>query len=448
MKRLAIAGLAAGLGMAFAVGQERTGIDWRTTGDEAIGLFKEYLAIDTSNPPGDVSRAAEFLAGVLRREGIDVELLWTDRASGRVNVLARLKGDGSKPPLMLLNHMDTVPVDRAGWSVDPFAGIEKDGSIYGRGALDMKNFGIAQLMSMVLLKRSGIPLQRDVVFVAVADEEVSGDLGAGWIAEHKWDEIRAEYVLDEGGFGTEGFFTGDDRLIFSVGVAEKKVLWLKLTTEGTEGHGSMPPKANANFILAQALARVAAWETPIRITPVVDEMIRRLGPLEDTLYNNALRRNTVSLTVLKGYVGDPPKTNVIPGHAEANLDCRLLPDQDPDEFVEQLRGVIDDPRVRVEFLEKPPPSVVSPHDTGLFAAIESEIAAVHPDAVVLPHLIIYGTDSRYFREKGATCYGFFPGAVSLAEYRKIHGNDESVRAESLRSAVKIYFNVVARVAGR
>jgi acetylornithine deacetylase/succinyl-diaminopimelate desuccinylase-like protein len=233
--------------------------------------------------------------------------------------------------------MDTVPVDRSGWSVDPLKGIEKDGYIYGRGALDMKNFGIVQLMSMVLLKRNDIPLERDVIFLAVADEETSGTLGSGWIVENIWDDIDAEFVLDEGGFGTQGFFVDKEKLIFSVGVAEKQVLWLKLYVEGVSGHGSMPPQENANFILAQAMDRVGRHQTPIQTTPVVSEMKKRLGELDDTPYNNALLRNTISLTVLKGYVGDPPKSNVIPGKSEAVLDCRLLPGQSPDDFVEELK---------------------------------------------------------------------------------------------------------------
>ncbi|MFQ5741750.1 MAG: M20/M25/M40 family metallo-hydrolase [Acidobacteriota bacterium] len=421
--------------------------DWDKAGAEAVRRFERYLSINTSNPPGDVSGAAAFYREALEGAGIPVRLIWTDRDSGRVNVLARLRGSGKKRPLMLLNHMDTVPVDPTGWSVDPFSGIRKDGYIYGRGALDMKNFGITQLMSMILLKRRGIQLDRDVVFVGVADEEVSGELGSGWIAENLWHEIDAEYVLDEGGFGTEGFFTRDERLIVSVGVAEKQVLWLRLSTTGTEGHGSMPPAENANFIMARALGRVAAYKTPTRITPVVAEMMARLGELDETPYNNALQRNTISLTVMKGYVGDPPKSNVIPARAEAVLDCRLLPGQDPAAFVADLRRVIDDARVKMDFLERPIESIVSPFDTDLFRVIEKEVQALLPEAITLPHLVIYGTDSRYFRKKGAICYGFFPGPVSMQEYRRIHGNDERIRESSLRTAVRIYFNVLKNFCG-
>jgi len=417
-------------------------IDWQSAGDETVEKFQKYLSINTTNPPGDVSAAAQFFLDIFEKENVPVELIWSDKSTGRAHVLARLKGSGTKRPLLMLNHMDVVPVNREEWSVDPFAGIKEGDYIYGRGALDMKNNGIVQCMTMVLLKRNNVKLDRDVIFLAVPDEETSGRLGVQWIIENKWEEINAEYVLDEGGFGTEGFFTGDNRLIVSVGVAEKKTNWLRLSTTGTSGHGSMPPEENANFIMAQALARVAAYNTPIHHTPVVEEMIKRIGKLEDTPYNNALQRNTISLTVLKGFVSDPPKSNVIPGISEAVLDCRLLPGQNPNEFVEQLRKVINDPRIKIGYVEPEVKSIVSPHDTGLFRTIEKEVKKVYPDAVTIPHLIIYGTDSRYFRKKGAICYGFFPGPVTMEEYRTIHGNDERIRETSLRNAARIYYNTI------
>jgi acetylornithine deacetylase/succinyl-diaminopimelate desuccinylase-like protein len=424
------------------------GQDWNAVGDETVRMFRDYLSIDTANPPGDVSVAADFYKRALEEAGASVELHWTDRENGKVNLVSRLKGSGSKRPLMLLNHFDTVPVDRSGWSVDPFSGIRKDGYIYGRGALDMKNFGIMQLMTMVLLSQNKVDLERDVVLVTVADEEMLGDLGARWVAENLWDDIDAEYVFDEGGFGTQGFFTNDDRLIFSVGVAEKKVLWLKLIARGTEGHGSMPPDDNANFILAKALSRLADYQTPEQIIPVVAEMKNRLGELVDTPYNNAIRRNTVSLTVLKAYVGEPPKSNVIPDHSEAVLDCRLLPDQDPEEFMDELRKVLDDPRIEFEILSAPGESIISPFNTELFRVIERETKKIYPASITLPHLIIYGTDSRFFRERGAICYGFFPGPVTMEEYGTIHGNDERVREESIRNGIRIYYNVVREFCGK
>ncbi|MCP4727793.1 MAG: M20/M25/M40 family metallo-hydrolase [bacterium] len=418
---------------------------WKKIEDETVDLFKRYIRTNTMNPPGDVTSAIEFYSGIFDREGIPYEVFWTDRENGKGNILAHLKGSGRKRPVMMLNHMDVVPVDMESWDVDPFDAVTKDGYIFGRGTLDMKNYGIVQMMSMVLLKRNGITLDRDLFFLAVCDEETSGELGAGWIARNKWDDIDAEYVLDEGGFGTQRFFTNDDRLIFSVGVAEKKVCWLKLDTYGTEGHGSMPPKENANFIMTRALGKVADYETPITINPVVREMINRLGPLADTPYNNALQRNTISLTVIQGYVGDPPKSNVIPDESHAVLDCRLLPETDPDEFIEELKQVINDDRVEINYIEAPKEAIVAPFDTDMFRAIEKETKEVFPESITLPHLIIYGTDSRFFRDKGAICYGFFPGPVTMDEYRRIHGNNERIRETSIRSAVKIYYNVMKSV---
>jgi len=417
-------------------------IDWQEVSDKTVQALQQYVSINTSNPPGDVSQAAKFYEDQFKKAGVPVELYWTKKETGRVNVLGHLKGNGSKKAVMMLNHMDVVPVNRDAWEVDPFKGIKKDGCIWGRGSLDMKNYGVVQMMTMILLHQNNVKLDRDVFFLGVADEEITGTLGADWMAANEWDKIDAEFVLDEGGFGTQGFFTNDDRLIFSVGVAEKKVMWLKLSVSGTPGHGSMPPTDNANFIMTQALARVAQYETPIRITPVVAEMERRIGKLADTPYNNALRRNTISLTVTKGYTGDPPKSNVIPGVAEAVLDCRLLPDQDPDEFLAELKRVIAEPRMKYEFIQKPGESIVSPFDTDLFRAIEEQNKRFYPDSETVPHLIIYGTDSRIFRRLGAVCYGYFPGAVTMDEYRRIHGDNERIREESLRKAVRVYYNVI------
>ncbi len=414
-------------------------------GQEAVQLLKEYIRINTINPPGDVTAAAKFLQDILEKEGIPVELYWPDKATGRVNLLAQLKGSGKKAPLLMLHHMDVVPVDERGWTEEPFGGAEKDGYIYGRGSLDMKNYGIVQLMSMLQLARHGVKLDRDLLLLAVCDEEIGGELGAGWMVENHWDDMAPEFVLDEGGFGTERFFTDDDRLIFSVGVAEKQMLALNLSVNRAPGHASMPPKESANFILAEALGRIAAYETPENLTPVAKEMEERLGGLEDTLYNSAVKRNTISLTVLNGFVGDPPKTNVIPERSEAVLDCRLLPEQDKDAFLKELTEVINDDRIDIRpIMEPKQESVVSSYDSDLFRVIEEETVAIYPDSVTLPHLVIYGTDSRYFRDRGATCYGFFPGPVHMEEYSRIHGNDERIRTKSLKNAAEIYCNVVRR----
>jgi len=415
--------------------------DWDAVGDETVELLLKYLKINTINPPGNVVEAAEYLYGLLDEAGVPVEMIWTNRDNGKVNVLARHRGSGGKRPLMLLNHMDTVPYDRDAWTVDPLGAVRKEGYIYGRGALDMKNYGIVQLMTMVLLERNNVKLDRDVMFLAVCDEE-GGSFGTSWINRNMKDEIDPEFVLDEGGFGTQGFFTNDDRLIFSVGVAEKRNYTMRLSAEGTPGHASMPPEDNANFILARALGRIADYQTPEIRTNVTDEMKRRLGTLAKTPYNNALLRNTISLTIMRGYVGERGKSNVIPGRAEATIDCRLLPGQDPLAFVKDIENVIDDPRVKIRNRGGTIINDVSSFDNELFRIIEREAKKVFPGSLTLPHLIIYATDSRHFRRRGATCYGFFPGPVSMEEYRTIHGDDERIREESLRQALRVYYNVV------
>ena len=244
---------------------------------EAITLLKEYITINTVNPPGDVTPAANFLKDIIEKENIPVELYWSDKSTGRVNLLARLNGSGANNPLLMLHHMDVVPVDERGWTVEPFGGVEKDGYLCGRGSLDMKNYGVVQLMSMLQLVRQGVDLDRDLLFLAVCDEEIGGELGAKWMVENHWDDMAPEFVLDEGGFGTEGFFTKDNRLIFSVGVAEKQMFALNLSIKRPPGHASMPPKENANFILSEALARVAAYTTPENLTPVAKRNGESIG---------------------------------------------------------------------------------------------------------------------------------------------------------------------------
>jgi len=416
---------------------------------EEVILFQKYLSIDTSNPPGDVSKAIEFLRQTLEREGIPVELVWTNKYLGRGNVIARLKSSGKKRPIVLLHHMDVVPVNLSSWRVNPFGGIVKDEYIYGRGALDMKNIGIAQLMTLIQLKRNNIPLERDVILLAVCDEETGSTMGASWIVINNWNDMKAEYLLDEGGFGTQGFFTNNNKLIVSVGIAEKRSSSVTLSVRGNSGYLLMLPKDNPSVILVQALAKIADYQMPEHITPAVAEMMKRLGTLDNTPYNNAIKRNTFSLVKLKDFVGDSSTTNVIPDRAEATLECSLLPGQDVNALIAELRKVINDPRVTLSAPRRQPfiksetdSSVTSPFDTELFRIIEQETKKVYPESITIPSVVIYPTDSRLFRPKGAVCYGFFPGLITMDDYRTIHLNNERIRVESFTTAVKIYYNVV------
>src|SRR6266571_3896569 len=362
--------------------------DWKALGDEAIALLSQYLRINTTNPPGNEIAAARWLAQVLQRDGITAQVF--EPAPGKANLYARLRGDGSARPIILLNHMDVVLASPEYWSVDPFGGVIKDGYIWGRGAQDMKGEGIAELMTLLVLKRAGVPLKRDVIFLATADEEVGQGVGAGWFVEHHPELVRdAEFLVNEGGT----IRLGEDRRVeyYGVGTTEKSPLWLQLVARGTAGHGSRPTPDNPVHRLIRGVARVAAYQTPLAVTPAVDRYFRDLATIEpdalrrgwfqdiraalrDTaaaraitadLTYNALLRNTISITGLKG----SDKTNVIPPVASAALDVRLLPGQNPAAFLADLVRVVGDSAVTITPQGPNWPATESPTDTELFRAI-------------------------------------------------------------------------------
>ncbi len=248
-------------------------INWDAVFEEAVEVLTTYLRIDTSNPPGRERAACEFLGGILEREGIAYELF--DPGDERVSLRATLPGDGSRPPLMLLNHTDVVPVQREYWDEDPFAGLIRDGEIWGRGALDMKGLGVAELLTLLTLKRQGLPLARDLVFLAVADEEAGGLRSIEWLATHHPAALEAEYVINEGGGGTTELF-GVERPVFTVATGEKGPLWLRLVAEGRAGHGSVPHDDNALERLVRALQRLQHWERDLQPSPVLAEYFARL----------------------------------------------------------------------------------------------------------------------------------------------------------------------------
>jgi len=436
--------------------------------DMAVRLLRQYLQIDTSNPPGNELRAALFYKGLLEREGIPV--LVDEFAPGRANLLATLKGDGARRPLILANHMDVVPADASRWSVPPFSGLLKDGLIYGRGSEDMKTEGILQLLTMLRLKRDGVALDRDVLFLATADEEAdfAGALRA--LSPEGWrDRLKdAEFLITEGG---ENLIeaAGKPPVYFGVETAEKGPFWLKLKTTGTPGHGSRPIADSATNRLLRALDRVRLHRTQMKVLPSVqrffqDQAARVTGPrvawyrdmraaLADpvaarTLYEDrevsALLRNTISITVLKaGY-----KTNVIPGTAEAELDVRLLPGEDPQAFLAELRGVIDDASVEIV-----PPAVFRPPnqsavDTELFRVIQQALGRHFPGVPVTTKMLTGATESVLFRPLGIACYGFTPLLTTAEETATGHGDDERISQATVRRSTGIFYEVVRDIAAR
>src|SRR6185503_2671182 len=290
--------------------------DWKAVEHDAIKTLQDYVRINTSNPPGDVTKAADFLIDILKREGIPVTRY--ESGPGRSIVLARLKGSGTGGKAILLeSHMDVVPTDPSRWSADPFGAQIADGRMWGRGTIDMKGIGTSYLYAFIMLHRLQVPLTRDVLLLFVPDEEVGGAMGAEWMRKNHYAELDPEYVIDEGGFGSREMFTAG-KLVFGISVAEKKIMWLKLRAEGVAGHGSQPHGQNPNEHLMRALARLFAEPIAAAPFPVVDTMKQRIGgPLTENKFNNAIQHSTISLTSLRSGVGDPPKVNVIPSVAEA-----------------------------------------------------------------------------------------------------------------------------------
>ncbi len=429
-------------------------------GEQTVVRLQEYLKIDTTNPPGNESRAVEFFARLLDEEGIPYEK--AESAPGRGNLWARLKG-GEEPGIMLLNHTDVVPADKNYWNTEPLSGEIIDGEIYGRGALDMKGTAMVQFQAFLALHRAGKPLRRDVLFMATADEEAGGFYGAGWLVENRPEIFEnVGFLLNEGGSGSRD---GDD-VVFSVEVTQKVPLWLRLVASGEPGHGSMPRVSSAVGRLIKALSTVNNYEFQPRILPAVEvyfeglaetqkgergEQFARLSTavkdpnflLELQLENpflHALTRNTCSITRLEG----SSKINVVPTEASAEIDCRLLPDQDHDEFIELLRSIINDPALRIEKIMGFTPAV-STTDTELYRAIVEVCGKHFPEANVIPSVSTGFTDSHFFRDLGIVSYGFDPTVVPLAIEGTIHGNNERIPVESVRNGVRHLLEILQLV---
>jgi acetylornithine deacetylase/succinyl-diaminopimelate desuccinylase-like protein len=410
--------------------------------DEVTTLLQQYVRIDTSNPPGTTSKAADFLTGVLQREGIAVTRYESE--PGKAIVLARLKATVTPPAgkaVLLLHHMDVVPADRSQWKMDPFSGTIQGSDIWGRGSLDMKGQGVAQLVAFLMLKRQGVPLSRDVILLAEPDEEVGGTMGARWMIANHYAELDPEYVIDEGGFGSRDLFTAN-KLVYGIAVAEKKLIWLKVRAEGVAGHGSQPNDQNPNDRLAKALGRLLGQPLPSSDFSVLNTMKSRVGTFAANKFTNAITHSTISLTWMRSGVGEPPKINVIPSVAEAGLDCRVLPGTTRDQWLDDIRRRLGDPTLKIDVINESDDPVVSPQDTPVYRAIEAAILRRHPDAVVTPMLIPYGTDSNAFRPKGATSYGIFPAILPANVVSQMHGDAEHMPLAAVREGAEVLFDAL------
>ena len=417
--------------------------------DEPTRLLQEYVRIDTSNPPGDTRKAAEFVAGVLEREGIGVTRY--ESGPGKAFVYARLKSSATPPAgkaIVLLHHMDVVPADRSQWKMDPFAATVQDDVLWGRGAMDMKGMGVAEMLAFLRLKREGVTLNRDVILLAEPDEEVGGALGARWMIANHYAELDPEYVIDEGGFGSREMFA-PGRLVYGISVAEKKIVWLKVRAEGIAGHGSQPHDQNPNDRLVKALERLLGQPLPGGNFEVLQTMKERIGTFAANKFTNAIQHSTIALTWLRSGVGEPPKVNVIPSVAEAGLDCRVLPGTTRDDWIGEIRRRLGDASLKIELINESDDPVVTTQEAPLYRNLEAAIKRLHPDATVTPMLVPYGTDSNAFRPKGVKSYGIFPAILSAETVASMHGDAERVPLTGVREAAEVFYEAVkATASGR
>jgi acetylornithine deacetylase/succinyl-diaminopimelate desuccinylase-like protein len=433
-------------------------IDWAKARAEAVQLLQELIRIDTTNPPGNERAAVLYIQKILEAEGIETRVL--ELSPGRANLYARIKGDGSQRPLILLSHTDVVMAEAERWSVPPFSGEIRDGFVYGRGASDMKGTAAVHVTLMRLLKRLNVPLKRDVILLAVADEEAGGS-GARSIIEDHPDLIRgAEFLLNEGDVA----YVKDGKLQqYGVDVMEKAALWLRVTAIGPAGHGSIPLANSSVNRLLNALDRLRAWESPIKVPPAVAQGYRiraekQSDPVLKTAYrdlarslrSSALRkrlltdstlnaevRNTLTITGLHG----SDKVNVIPGAAWAQIDARLLPGETPAGFIATLRGVLADPGLEIETLEGSTPTS-SNADTALMSAIRKVAARRDPGVPVIPTMLTSSTDSGKFRSAGITAYGFEPFKMDDGELDRAHGDNERLSVENVGFGLQFLYEVL------
>lgn len=431
---------------------------------ETLRHYTALLRLDTSNPPGNETAAAKYLAGVLSSEGIPVKLLSLDPA--RANLVARIKGNGSGRPIAILGHTDVVPAQRAKWSVEPFSASRKKGFIYARGAVDDKEIVTAGLMVMLLLERQHIKLNRDVIFVAEAGEEGTPAIGIEFLIAHYWDEIAAEYALAEGGSAVA--LNGKVRYV-AITTAEKVPRGVRLLARGPAGHGSRPSANNAVLRLAQAVAKLGEWRTPMRlndttrayferiasISPPADaERYRHVGdparaPEIDRYFERyepahwAMLHTTLAPTMLKAGFA----FNVIPSEAEAYIDIRALPDEDMARFYEEMRAVVAASELEIAPQEPIRPATApSRTDTVMYRALEHAQRKMFPGAITLPSMLTGATDLAQLRAKGVEAYGFGP-VVEAGDPGEAHANDERLAESSLYKLVEFLWYAILEAGG-
>ena len=462
LKRILIAALLSSAAVFLAAPQQPAAQtpDFQKARDEAVGFLQNLVRIDTSS--GNETQAAQYIKSILDREGIPAEIL--ELQEGRGNVVARLKGNGRKRPILLMGHIDVVGVEKDKWTVDPFGAVIKDGFLYGRGSTDDKDSAAANLEVLLLLHRLKVPLDRDVIYLAEAGEEGSPRLGIGFMVDRHWEKVESEFALAEG--GTTPVRDGKVRYV-SVATTEKVSRGMRLVVRGTSGHGSVPRPDNPIVHLAAAVAKAGQYQVPMRLNDTTRTFFTRLAaispPEEAFLYThledpvvgpmaqetlrmhyltyNSMIRTSISPTIFRAGF----RSNVIPGDAEATLDVRAVPDEDLDKLAADLKRLIDDPAVEIVRNQagrpSPPPSSI---DSEMFRALERVQAAMFPGAATLPAMLTGATDMAFVRAKGVQSYGL--GAPALEGETGAHGNDERISIEGFGKFVEFMYRAVLEMA--
>ena len=446
--------------------QDRYLVDWDAVGEETLTHLSDLVRINTTNPPGQETLVVNYLRSILEAEGIATETYALD--PDRANLVARIKGNGSKKPILIMGHTDVVGVQAEKWTEEPFSGLRKDGWVYGRGTLDDKDTVAAGLMVMLMLERYGVELDRDVIFLAEAGEEGTPDVGINFMVEKHWDAIAAEYCLAEGG---GGILESQGVKVVEVQTTEKMPRRATLVARGTAGHGSRPSVDNAVAAIARAVARADAWPTEMRLNETTRTYFERLATISEPEaafryrnidnpeetdaiqqyflenlpnYYSSIRTSVVPTIINGGF-----RKNVIPSEASAVLDIRMLPDEDVDGFYQLLAEVIDDPNVEIipEDIYRPaaPPSGL---DNEMFETLERVAGEMYPDAIVLPKMSNGATDMAQVRAMGVPAYGIGP-IRTLAELNSgngAHSDNERVSEEAMIDFLRFMWEVVIDVA--
>jgi acetylornithine deacetylase/succinyl-diaminopimelate desuccinylase-like protein len=466
LTRRAIALLLLSAFLAAASATQTPQPDWTKLEEETMRHFQAILRLDTSNPPGNEKLVVDYLKGVLEREGIETKIFALD--PNRPNLVARIRGNGKKRPVLIMGHTDVVKVDPAKWTHPPFSATREGGYVYGRGTVDDKDNVVACLMVMLQLKRLNVPLDRDVIFLAEAGEEASTQYGIEFMVNQHWPEIDAEFCFAEGGGVTR---TSGKIRFATVQTSEKIPYGVTLTARGPAGHGSVPLRTNAIVHLSQAIAKLSAWSTPMRLNDTTKAYFERLAaissPEEADRYRNlsnpemtaaiqeyfavneprhhSMLRTSISPNIIKGGY----QVNVIPSEAEATLDVRALPDENRENLLAEIRKVINDSAVTVTGNERNsrPGARPSRIDAEAFHVLEAAIKQ-HYNTVTLPTMSTGATDMAYLRAKGVECYGVGPMTDSEDGPKGFgaHSDQERILEESLHKFVRFHWDSVINLA--